>query len=494
MVGTHINRNITWAELAKPFMTYLARVQYMLQQGSPVADLAYLLPEGAPSTIPFWGDGLQPAVPAGYDYDVMNTDVLLHRTSVTADGRIHVEGSAEMPEGATYRVLVLPPTKLMTPEVLHKLRELVAGGATIVGERPTSSPSLLRYPEADSEVQTLATDLWGDMDGVTLNQHAYGKGITYWGITLDEVLTRVKSAPDFASSGALDNPPAWVHRHTVDADIYFVANQADAPVHLDARFRVIGKDVEVWRPMDGAMSHDTVGLVSGAWMPDRSGNKQPGIEPAAYTSQAGFAVVPLDLAERESVFVVFRNAAPPLMRAATVVREAKLATLSGPWTLSFPANWGAPARVQMEKMTSWTESSDVGVKYFSGTAMYTKTVKAHATWFKPGQHVWIDLGKVRDIAEVKVNGKDAGMVWAPTYRVDVSGMLKPGANQLEIAVTNEWTNRQIGDRLLPDGKKILAQPGGPARPGGTTGFGPPPQTPAESGLLGEVSVIAVHSR
>jgi len=497
MVGTHINRNITWAELAKPFMTYLARVQYMLQQGSPVADLAYLLPEGAPSTMPFWGDGLQPAVPAGYDYDVMNTDVLMHRTSVTADGRIHVEGSADMPEGMTYRVLVLPPTRLMTPEVLHKLHELVAGGATIVGEPPVSSPSLLDYPGADTQVRDLTMDLWGDMDGVTLNQHAYGKGMTYWGITLDEALARVGSAPDFATSGALDNPPAWVHRHSVDADIYFVANQADAPVHLDARFRVSGKDVSVWRPMDGAISNDrprnTAGYVSDVRMLDRSGNKQPGIEPALYTAAAGFTEVPLDLAERESVFVVFRNAAPGPERSSTVKTETKLMTVGGPWTLSFPPNWGAPASVQMTKLRSWTESADAGVKYFSGTATYTKTVTVPFSWLRPDQHVWIDLGIVRDIAEVKVNGKSAGLVWAPPYRVDVTGALRPGTNQLEIGVTNEWTNRQMGDRLAPGDKKILAQPGATARPGGLT-FGPGPQTLPESGLLGDVSVIAVRRR
>ena len=497
MVGTHINRNITWAEMAKPFMTYMARVQYMLQQGSPVADLAYLLPEGAPSTMPFWGDGLQPAAPAGYDYDVMNTDVLLHRTSVTANGCIHVEGSAEMPDGMTYRVLVLPPTKLMTSEVLHKLHELVAGGATIVGERPTSSPSLLHYPDADSEVRALATDLWGDMDGVTLNQHAYGKGMTYWGITLDEVLMRVKSAPDFASSGALDNAPAWVHRHTADADIYFVANQADAPVHLNARFRVSGKDVQVWRPMDGGMTNgnpgNTAGYATLVRMPDRSGNKQPGIEPALYTTPGGFTEVPLDLAERESVFVVFRSVAAAPERTASSPAETKLTALAGAWTLSFPPNWGAPASVLMTKLTSWTDSTVDGIKYFSGTATYTKTVTAPATWFKAGQHVWIDLGKVRDLAEVKVNGKSAGLVWAPPYRVDVTSALKPGVNKLEIEVTNEWTNRQIGDRLLPDGKKILAQPGGAALPGGG-GFGPPPQAPPESGLLGDVTFVAVQSR
>ena len=499
MVGTHINRNITWAEMAKPFMTYVARVSYMLQQGSPVADLAYLLPEGAPSTMPFWGSGLQPALPSGYDYDFVNTDILLNHTSVAGDGRIHIEGSKEMPDGMTYRVLVLPPMTQMTPEVAHKLHELVAAGATIVGPRPTSSPSLAHGGEADAQVRDSATDLWGDMDGVTLNQHAFGKGMTYWGITLDEVLTRVKSAPDFASSGALDNPPAWVHRHTADADIYFVANQADGPVHLDARFRVSGKDVSVWRPMDGAVSNDSprnsVGYVSGARMADRSGNRQPGIQPAAYTTQPGFTVVPLDLAERESVFVVFRNAAAAPVRVASMSVETKLTTLSGPWTLNFPPNWGAPASVQMAKLTSWTDSADAGVKYFSGTATYTKTVTVPFSWLRPGQHVWIDLGKVRDIAEVKVNGKSVGLVWAPPYRVDVSGALKPGVNKLEIEVTNEWTNRQIGDRLLPADKHILATPPVPVRAGGGGGggFGPSPQAPPESGLLGDVTFIATRN-
>jgi alpha-L-rhamnosidase len=493
MVGTHINRNITWAELAKPFMTYVARVSYMLQQGSPVADVAYLLPEGAPSTMPFWGSGLQPALPAGYDYDFVNTDVLLNHTSVAADGRVRVEGSSEMPDGMSYRVLVLPPTKQMTPEVLHKLHELVAGGATIVGARPTASPSLLHYPDADAQVHDLATDLWGDMDGVTLNQHAFGKGMTYWGLTLDEVLTRVRSAPDFSSSGSLDNPPAWVHRKTADADIFFVVNQADAPVHLDARFRVSGKDVQVWRPMDGAMTGDKSGNAAAyttvARIADRAGNRQPGIEPAAYTAQAGFTMVPLNLAERESVFVVFRNAATVPARDARAAVERKLTTLTGPWTLTFPANWGAPPSVQMAKLTSWTESGDGGVKYFSGTATYSKTMQAAASWFKAGQHIWIDLGKVRDIAEVKVNGKRAGLTWAPPYRVDVTAALKPGANKLEISVTNEWTNRQIGDRLLPGDKRILSTPVAPARPGGG-GFGPAPQTPSESGLLGDVTFVA----
>ena len=466
MVGTHINRNITWAEQAKPFMTYVARVSYLLQQGSPVADLAYLLPEGAPSTMPFWGAGLLPAPPNGYDYDYVNTDILLHRMSVAADGRV------TLADGMSYRVLVLPPTTQMTPEVLRKLHDLVAAGATIVGPRPTRSPSLLHYPEADAEVHTLATDLWGDTDGVTDTQHAFGKGMTYWGLTLDDVLECLKDPQDFAASGSLDATPVWVHRRTDDADLYYVANQSDAPQHIKVRFRVSGKDVQLWRPMSGEE------------------------EAVSYSSQNGFTDVPLDLAERESLFVVFRHAATAQSRIEPPMQTKELATLTGPWEVRFPENLGAPPSLRMEKLTSWTENSDPGVKYFSGTATYSKTVQAPASWFHAGQHIYLDLGKVRDIAEVQINGVPAGLVWAPPYRVDVTASLKPGANKLEIKVTNEWTNRQIGDRLLAADKRILAPAGGrgaSAQGGGSGAFGRP-QTVPESGLLGDVRLVAERSQ
>jgi len=462
MVGTHINRNITWAEQAKPFMTYVARVSYLLQQGSPVADLVYLLPEGAPSTMPFWGAGLLPAPPSGYDYDYVNTDILLHRMSVAPDGRV------TLADGMSYRVLVLPPTTQMTPEVLTKLHEMVAAGATIVGPRPTRSPSLLHYPDADAEVHALASDLWGDTDGVTDTQHAFGKGMTYWGLPLDDVLQRLKLPQDFASSGTLDAPPVWVHRHTDDADLYYVANQSDVPRHIEARFRVSGKDVQVWRPMNGEE------------------------EAVSYSSQSGSTIVPLQLAERESVFLVFRHAAAAPSRIEPAAPERELAKLAGPWDVRFPANLGAPPSLRMDKLTSWTDSSDPGVKYFSGTATYTKTVQAPASWFHSGERIYLDLGKVRDVAEVVVNGVSVGITWAPPYQVDVTDALKPGTNKLEIKVTNEWTNRQIGDRLLPPDKRILAPPNGRGVAAQGNAFGRP-QILAESGLLGEVRLVAERS-
>jgi hypothetical protein len=199
MVGTHINRNITWAEHAPPFMTYLARNCFMLQQGKFVADLAYLLNEGAPSTMPFWGAGLQPAPPEGFDYDYVNTDVVLNRMSVNAEGRI------VLPDGMSYSVLVLPEVDRMTLPVLRKIRELVKDGATVLGPKPLRSPSLAGYP-SDREVQALAAELWGDLDGVSRTRRSYGKGQWFGGWRHPTYLRRC------AFPGILNTAARWMRR------------------------------------------------------------------------------------------------------------------------------------------------------------------------------------------------------------------------------------------------------------------------------------------
>jgi hypothetical protein len=461
MVGTHINRNITWAEQARPFMTYLARNSFMLQQGFFVADLAYLLPEGAPSTMPIWGAGLQPAPPDGYDYDYVNTDVLLNRLSVKEDGRL------ALPDGMSYRVLVLPEIDRMTPRVLRKIHELVAGGATVVGPKPVKSPSLAGYPSVDAEVQALAGDLWGDIDGLSVSRHGFGKGRVMWGVPLADFLASMHVAKDFDYSRTLGADMPWIHRRAGDTDIYFVANRTDAAEDMEARFRVSGKQAELWHPDSGA------------------------IEPAEFAIADGRTTVPLHLAEREAVFVVFRRAATSPTRTLPRPTSTVMTTVSGPWDVSFPPNLGAPAKIQLAKLEAWTVNPDDGVKYFSGTATYTKAVEAPQNWFRPDAKLLLDLGTVKDLAEVSVNGKALGTLWKPPYQVDATGALRPGANQLEIKVTNQWTNRQMGDRLGPPEKRVLPPVGGFMMAGGGRGG---PQTPAESGLIGPVTLVAQQSR
>jgi hypothetical protein len=344
MVGTHINRNITWAEQAEGFMTYLARNCFMLQQGLFVADLAYLLNEGAPSTMPFWGAGLKPAPPAGYDYDYVNTDVVLNRMSVDAEGRI------VLPDGMSYRMLVLPEIDRMTLPVLRKIRELVHNGATVLGPKPWQHPGLAGYPNADREVQALAEELWGDLDGLSRTKRSYGKGTVVWGLAPAEVLTSLRVPRDVEYSRPLDANLSWLHRRASDADIYFVANQTDRTQDINARFRVSGKEAELWHADTGE------------------------IEPAEFSIAGGLTTVPLHLAERESVFVVFRRAAASSARTLPRATVTTLATIDGPWAVSFPSNLGAPAKITLAKLESWTANRDEGVKYF-GTATYTKTVQ-----------------------------------------------------------------------------------------------------------------------
>ncbi len=473
MVGTHFHRNITWAEQAAPLMTYFARVSHVLQQGKFVADLAYLLNEGAPSTPPIWGAGTQPAPPEGHDYDFINADVLLNRMSVAEDGRL------VLPDGMSYRVLVLPETQRMRPELAAKLRELVAGGATIVGARPVSSPSLMRFPEADRELQAIAAELWGDLDGVSRTVRFFGKGRVVWGRPLTEVMAMAGVSRDFEYERGLDAEVVWLHRRTATADVYFVVNHTDEPREFAARFRVAGKEAELWRPETGR------------------------IEAAGYRIAGERTTVPLRLAARESVFVVFRKATKELERVVADARGTALAgtgvaserakeaevvaTLDADWAVRFPAGGGAPAEVRLEKLAPWSAHADEGVKYFSGTATYMKRVTVPADALRAGTGVFLDLGRVGDIAEVFVNGKAMGLSWHPPHEVDVTGGLVAGENVLEIKVTNQWTNRLIGDRAVPAERRVLgdasALPQGP----GARRVAEPPLP--ESGLMGPVRIL-----
>jgi hypothetical protein len=126
--------------------------------------------------------------------------------------------------------------------------------------------------------------------------------------------------------------------------------------------------------------------------------------------------------------------------------ETALTTVDGPWNVSFQPGRGAPASVSLDNLISWSDSADAGVKYFSGAGTYTKTIQASPDWFKKGTKLWIDLGDVKNLAEVKVNGKSLGIVWHTPFRVDVTSALKPGANEVSIKVINAWVNRLIGDQ------------------------------------------------
>jgi hypothetical protein len=253
--------------------------------------------------------------------------------------------------------------------------------------------------------------------------HSVGKGKVYAGQNAEATLKALAVAPDFDhTKPQSDTRILFVHRKLADGEIYFLDNRNDRDETVDASFRVTGKAPELWYAETGKS------------------------EPASYNIADGRTTVPLHLEPWGTVFVVFRKPAKANSLTLPKVVETQLATVDGPWNVSFQPGRGAPASVTLDKLVSWSDSQDTGVKYFSGTGTYTKTIQASSGWFKRGAKVWLDLGEVKNLAEVTVNGKSLGIVWHAPYRVDVSGALKPGANEVTVKVTNAWVNRLIGDQ------------------------------------------------
>ena len=414
--GQWFTRHETWAELAKPWTTYLARSSYMLQQGKFVADVLYFYGEDSNITA-LYGEK-PPDIPAGYDFDFINADAILHRLS-TEGGRITT------PSGMSYAVMALDAnSRQMSLPVLRKIRELVSAGAVVVGSKPVDSPSL---SDNQAEFRVIADELWGSGDG----ERACGKGKVYGGQTIGQALAALGVEPDFEyTKPRADTNLLFVHRKLADGDVFWVDNRKKRVETLEASFRVQGKEVELWHADTGE------------------------VEPAPYLIANGRTTVPLRLGPYDAVFVVFLK--PATLRARALPRqiETPLGTVEGPWTVRFQAERGAPAETTLDALASWSESADAGVRYFSGTGTYSKTFQAAAGWIASGGRLWLDLGDVKNLAEVSVNGRPLGIVWKAPFRVEVTGALKPGPNELQVKVTNLWVNRLIGDQQPGASKKF----------------------------------------
>ncbi len=445
--GLWFNRNETWAEEAGPWVTYLARNSYMLQQGHFYADVAYFYGQEGPLTAVF-GLGPQQDAPQGYGFDFVNADVILNQLSLQ-NGRLTTPG------GTSYRLLYLGGTSSrMTLPVLRKIRDLVAAGAVVAGKKPTDSPSLA---DDEGEFQAIAGQLWGSSA-----MNTFGKGRVYSGSTANEVLADLKVERDFDyTHPETDTTLMFLHRKLPDGDIYFVDNRKNRVENLDMTFRVSGQAPELWHADTGK------------------------IELASYRTEGGHTQVPLRLGPNESVLVVFRKPANGVAKSLPLEAETLVTTIDGPWTVGFQADRGVEGTITLDKLASWSVNSNLGVKYFSGTATYTKTIHAEKEWFKPGARLMLDLGDVQVLADVTLNGKPLGIVWDTPYRLDVTNALHPGENNLKIAVTNLWVNRLIGDQQ-PDATKKYT----------FTTFTPyDARSPLlASGLLGPVQIVSIGDK
>lgn len=490
--GTHLNPNVTWWKQAGDFIGYLNRCSYLLQQGLFVADVLYYYGDDVPNFVFLKEE--YPELDFGYDWDKCSKDVILNRTAVE-NGRIR------LPDGMTYRVLVLAPEQEIDLSVLRKVERLVREGGTVIAPRPRRISGLTAYPASDKELNALAEKLWGRINGKEITENHYGKGRVIWGKSVNDVLASLGAAPDFSFRSpdpktALD----YIHRKTAGADYYFVVNRfgrkgiddfehryltglPDRFEQVECSFRVTGKIPQLWDPQTGE-TRDVL----------------------TWREENGRTVVPLHLKPEGSVFVVFRDDEP--LRHVTGIQkdgaelfpgnmapagfwplfemsgsgknwqlnapesgtytlqwsDGKTSTvrmqdpmrkipLEGSWAISFDPKWGAPASVDTHQLKSWTDFENEGIRYYSGTAVYEKTFTIGLREIK-GKQVFLNLGNLQEMAAVVLNGHRFSLSWTAPYVLDVTAYLQKGENHLQVEVTNLWPNRLIGDSKLSVEKRL----------------------------------------
>lgn len=412
--GQFFNRHEAWAELARPWVDYMARSSLLLQAGRNVADVAYFYGEEGPITALYGRKPIADA-PKAHAYDFINRDALFDAIEVK-DGEIVAKG------GARYKAIQLGgSTRRMTVATLRRLAALVEAGATVVGQAPESSPALT---DGDADFAALVAKLWS---GSPVTR--FGAGQVIASADIDAALAKAGVSPDFQMSGAsADAEVLFVHRTLSDGDLWFLNNRKAVDERVEARFRITGKQPELWHADSG-----------------RS-------EPVSYRIEDGETIVPLTLGAEGSVFVVFRKPAKSNALMIKKVVPTAVAKLDRPWQVAFQAGRGAPAGITLPKLASLSDQADPGVRYFSGMATYTSSFVLPKS-VKSGAPLWLNLGEVGEIAEVSVNGKHVGYAWHKPYRVDLSGAVRNGVNSVEVKVANLWVNRLIGD-AQPGAKKV----------------------------------------
>jgi len=464
--------------MVRPFMDYLSRCSHMLRQGWFVADVCYFFGGQAPNFYPALCNvpekPLLDGMHAGHDYDVCSSQVILERMTVK-NGRI------TLPCGMNYAALVLPPQDHIPLPVYEKIRGLIAAGATVIADPlPTRAPGLHENESASRAIAAITAEL---------ESGKHGEGRIIRSADRSQALRDLGVAPAFGIAGREPGdlgPLDFVQRRTSDDTFYFIRNKSREPVALTARFRVDaranGQTPEFWWPHDGRRSAC----------------------PEWKSAGDGLTELPVELGPLGSVFVVFRKNADasldPLAIDTFKPGDGEF-LIDGPWSVGFPEGWGAPAKSEFAHLHCWTESSDDGIRLFSGIATYRKTFDVPASLLE-NKRLFLELGDLAEIAEVSLNGENLGITWLPPFRIEATGALRAGANHLEIRVANLWANRFNGDSLLPESERFTRSnidriqtdptsdssfgrvPRGPERPFHTE---LPPLM--KSGLLGPVRII-----
>jgi hypothetical protein len=438
--GVHWDRGQTWWPMVEAYHKYISRCSHMMQQGQAVSDILYLTPEGAPMIFTSPKDALDEngSIPdkKGYGFDGCSPKMLIEGAEVK-------NGKIVFPGASSYEIMVLPSFETMTPELLDKIVSMVEKGARIIGTPPVKSPSLTGYPNCDTQVKIMAEELWGSLQTPdNMSERKYGEGRIYWGGKLSKAYSDTTLYPDYKSTREIlermhiqedfmseDNKIRFGHRKTEEKDIYFVANRTDEFQKTECAFRAMGEP-ELWEGVSG-----------------ESRKLQQ------YATKDELTTIALEFEPYESYFIIFQRrkaSDSPVKNGNPNFPEYKeIKTIEGPWELAFDPMWGGPEKIIFDTLQDWTEHELRGIRYYSGIATYTKEFDATDINRKKSK-LYLDLGAVNDIARVKLNGKDLGVVWCAPWRIEISGVLVEGENNIEIAVANRWINRLLGDRQEPD--------------------------------------------
>jgi hypothetical protein len=419
-IGSHIDRTQTWwGNGGVKWFEYLARGSYLLQQGVPDADFLVHLGDMAPLRVT-----KHRYVPEGYNFDHVNTDVLINRASVK-------DGYIVLPEGTRYRALVLTNTKHMQFSTLQRVEELVAAGATVIGEKPERIIGFSEWVR-QMEFTQLANALWGDSKK-TLKTYKKGRISS---LNLEDSIEQLGIEADLL----VDGKPikSFAKRRLGDNTLYYFHNDREEVREVKVDIRDGDGIVEIWNVDDGSIEQ-----VTRVTHNDKRVLFSQQLEPYG----GRFVLI-----RRDNQVPDYNGKHAQLVKDIyfSQAKPSITSELKGPWKVKFDPEWSGPGEVSFEKLIDWTEHADEGIKYFSGTAQYSSSFTLSPEQVEGDTPLYLDLGEVKYIAEVSVNGKAIATLWKPPFAVDISAFVQDGHNTVDIAVTNTWVNRLIGDEALPD--------------------------------------------
>ena len=438
--GTHLNPNVTWWEESTAFIKYINRCGFLLSAGKQVADILIYYGDDVPNFV-FLAEQVD-SLPSGYDYDKCDAQAILNRLSVK-DRKII------LPDGMEYKILMLPNEGSIDIEVLRKIEELVRKGMIIYGPKPEKSTGLKNYHDTDNEVREIAKRMWGE-ENQQPTIHKYGKGMVLSRLSFIDLLSEIDVDPDIECSDSNAHID-YIHRVTNNEHIYFIANPYAYSDHLKTEYRYRTDSPDYFRERE--ISFRVSGLYPEIWDPVKATRYKV----TDYTEKDGRTKISVLLEPEGSLFVIFRESIDnslPDYHEAIYMNVKNSRDISAEWDLLFADGYNTPGSLSINELKALTEFENENIKYYSGHTIYSKTVELSEDELAGISKVELDLGQLFELAEITVNGKNAGIVWKYPFRIDISSFLESGWNVFEINVVNLWCNRLILDGKLPANERL----------------------------------------